>query len=183
MIDFRPAHNQLRNEMLRGAIMWMLGSLATFILWIAMAAYRGMEIALLDLIGLFLTMAPIFVLLYVLLNVRALVARPEGLEVDGELVPWQATSSVELAFFSRLFGLPNPARAWITVAGRGWTSSLMIVADPAVLDAMAKMRAATLFPPPPPPPPPPAPARLAETVPSAALRSMPTLPSQGVHPH
>ena len=180
MIDFRPLHNQLRNEILRGGIMWMLGSLATFILWIAMAAYRGLEIALLDLVGLFLTMAPIFVLLYVLLNVRAIVARPEGLEVDGELVPWNATSNIELAFFSRLFGLPNPARAWITVAGRGWTSSLMVVADPTVLDAMAKMRAATLFP----PPPPPVPAQLPETVPSAVLRSMPTLPSQGVvHPN
>jgi hypothetical protein len=154
MIDFRPNHNQMRGDVFQGALMWMLGSTATFVGVLVVAAVdQRPTIPIVALSGLLLTAAPLFVLVFVLVNVRAIVAKREGLEVEGELVPWSSTSAPKIAFLSKLGGLPvsGPARAWIRVTGRGWTHDLMLIAEPSQIEAMAVLRQLATRPPAPSP--------------------------------
>ena len=83
---------------------------------------------------------PLVLLQLALALVRHVVAREDGLEVDGELFPWTATTAPKLAFLSTLGGVSRPARAWLTVSTPDGTRNLMIIADPACIAEIARLR-------------------------------------------
>jgi hypothetical protein len=128
MIDFRPHHARLRDDWIRWSLAWILGSASTFSFLIALA---GDHYAVyLGIAGIWLAIVPVLALAYVLLTVRPVVAHPEGLDVDGELVVWRNCSAPKHSFFS-------PGRAWITIWTRGGYRDIQLVGH---VEEVARLR-------------------------------------------
>jgi hypothetical protein len=131
-------HNRIRSSVLSRAGFVIVLHAAVFSL-LSLLDFGALG-ALPTILAALFTGAPAFVVLFVVATVRPMVARREGLEVEGELVPWGATTELKIGFLSLLGGLSRPAHAWMTVSGQGWRHDLMVVADPSEIDAMKRLR-------------------------------------------
>lgn len=129
MIDFRPHHARMRDDWIRWCIAWILGSASTFSLLLALV--HESYVVYLAVAGIWLTILPVFVLAFVLLTVRPIVAHEGGIEVDGELIAWRNCSAPKPALLS-------PGRAWVTIWTRSGFRDILIVGH---VDAIARLRA------------------------------------------
>lgn len=91
--------------------------------------------------GIMFVAVPFLALAFLRATMRQVVAHEGGVEVDGELVPWGATTVPKVAFFSRWLGLSRPARVWFAASTQGGMRHIMVVADVAELEGMARLRA------------------------------------------
>lgn len=135
-VDLRPLHVKARGRVMRVALMVTLAnacvaSLIPFMKdapsWFGVAALWA---CVLPLVALELAAALL----------RQVVAREDGLEVDGELIAWGQTTAPEIAFLSRLGGLSRPARAWMEIATSEGRRDLMLLAEPEQIEAIARLR-------------------------------------------
>jgi hypothetical protein len=128
MIDFRPHHARVRDDWIRWCIAWILGSASTFSF--LMALTDDAYVAYIAVAALWLTILPVFVLAYMLLTLRPVIAYTDGLDVDGELVAWRNCSAPKRSFLS-------PGRAWITIWTRAGHRDIQLVGR---IDAVERLR-------------------------------------------
>ena len=138
MIDFRPIHNEVREvALIRAALAIVIqGGLFTLL---ALFDFHFLG-ALPTLCAALFTGVPAFVVLFIVAIVRPMVARAEGLEVEGELLPWTLTTEPKVGFKWGTTAASERAYAWMTVTGPGWKRDLVVIAHPSEIAAMKRLR-------------------------------------------